>query len=122
MKYYLCEHCGNIIEKIEDSGVPVICCGQPMTLLLPGTTDASAEKHVPVIKIDGSKVTVLIGAAEHPMIPEHYIQWIALETKKGMQRVALKPSDAPRAEFMMLDGDEVVAAYAYCNLHRLWKA
>lgn len=86
MKFYICNHCGNIIAYVKSSGVPVVCCGEKMQELVPNTTDAAVEKHVPVIQIDGSKVTVTVGSAEHPMIPEHYIQWIALATRQGNQR------------------------------------
>lgn len=122
MKFYVCEHCGNIITYAKDAGVPVMCCGQKMVELVPGTTDAAVEKHVPVIKAEGQKVVVEVGGVAHPMIAEHYIEWIVLETEKGYQKVDLKPEEAPRAEFALVEGDKVVAAYAYCNLHGLWKA
>ena len=122
MKFYVCEHCGNIITYAKDAGVPVMCCGQKMVELVPGTTDAAVEKHVPVIKAEGQKVVVEVGGVAHPMIAEHYIGWIVLETEKGCQKVDLKPEEAPRAEFALVEGDKVVAAYAYCNLHGLWKA
>lgn len=121
-KFFICEHCGNIIAMVEDKGVPIMCCGQKMNELIPGTTDAAVEKHVPVIHVDGDKITVSVGAVEHPMTDAHYIQWISLETKQGDQRKILTPQDKPHAEFALCDGDEVVAAYAYCNLHSLWKA
>ena len=122
MKFYVCEHCGIIITYAKDAGVPVMCCGQKMVELVPGTTDAAVEKHVPVIKAEGQKVVVEVGGVAHPMIAEHYIEWIVLETEKGCQKVDLKPEEAPRAEFALVEGDKVVAAYAYCNLHGLWKA
>lgn len=122
MKFYVCEHCGNIITYVKEAGVPVMCCGQKMSELVPGTSDGAAEKHVPVITKDGQKVTVAVGSVEHPMLDAHYIEWIILETKKGMQKVNLQPGEAPKAEFILTDGDEVVAAYEYCNLHGLWKA
>ena len=122
MKFYVCEHCGNIITYAKDAGVPVMCCGQKMVELVPGTTDAAVEKHVPVIKPEGQKVVVEVGGVAHPMVAEHYIEWIVLETEKGYQKVDLKPEEAPRAEFALVEGDKVVAAYAYCNLHGLWKA
>ncbi len=122
MKFYVCEHCGNIITYAKDAGVPVMCCGQKMVELVPGTTDAAVEKHVPVIKAEGQKVVVEVGGVAHPMIAEHYIEWIVLETEKGYQKVDLKPEEAPKAEFALVEGDKVVAAYAYCNLHGLWKA
>lgn len=120
MKYYKCEICGNIIEFRKESGVAVNCCGQDMEELVPGISDGASEKHVPVITVDGPKVTVAVGAVEHPSTPQHYIQWITLETKKGAQRVDLAPGDVPTAEFMLTEGDEVIAAYEYCNLHELW--
>ena len=80
-KFLRCEHCGNIIAMVKDTGVPVMCCGQKMTELVPGTTDASLEKHVPDYKVEGNKVIVKIGSVEHPMLPEHYIEWVSLQTK-----------------------------------------
>jgi superoxide reductase len=122
MKFYRCTHCGNIIAYLKNSGVKVICCGEKMSELVPNTIDASKEKHVPVITSDGCKVTVHIGSADHPMAEDHYIEWICLQTKQGNQRKSLKPGDAPEACFTICCGDEVEAAYAYCNKHGLWKA
>lgn len=122
MKFYICKHCGNIVEMIEDAGVPVSCCGQSMTELVPGTSDGAAEKHVPVVAVDGNKVTVTVGEVEHPMLDAHYIVWIAIETSKGAQRKMLQPSEAPKAEFLLAEGETLVATYAYCNLHGLWRA
>ena len=99
-----------------------MCCGQKMTEIVPCSTDASVEKHVPVYEVKDGKVLVTVGSAEHPMLPEHYIEWIALQTKAGNQRKALKPGDEPKACFPICDGDEVDAVYAYCNLHGLWKS
>ena len=89
MKYYVCNHCGNIIEFAKNNGVPVMCCGEKMSELVPGTSDGAAEKHVPVVKIDKNHVTVEIGSVEHPMVEEHYIEWIAIETKKAVRRLSL---------------------------------
>ncbi|MBE6142646.1 MAG: desulfoferrodoxin Dfx [Erysipelotrichaceae bacterium] len=122
MKYYICETCGNIIEKINDSGVPVVCCGKPMKELIAGTVDASREKHIPVYSVEGNKVSVVVGSVEHPMVDVHYIQWIVLKTNKGIQRKHLSPNEAPRAEFTLLEGEVVEEVYEYCNLHGLWKA
>ena len=122
MKFYRCDHCGNIVTFVKSAGVPVMCCGQKMTELVPGTTDASLEKHVPAVEVKGGKVYVQVGAVEHPMLPEHYIQWIALETNLGSQIRYLQPGQAPKAEFALADGEELVAVYEYCNLHGLWKA
>ena len=122
MKFYICEHCGNIIAKVKDAGVPVVCCGQKMKEIVPGTTDASVEKHVPVWEVKDNRVTVTVGAAEHPMLPAHYIEWIAVQTTAGNQRKALAPGQPPKAVVALLEGEQVVAVYAYCNLHGLWKA
>ena len=122
MKYYICETCGNIIEKINDSGVPVVCCGKPMKELIAGTVDASKEKHIPVYSVEGNKVSVVVGSVEHPMVDVHYIQWIVLKTNKGIQRKHLSPNEAPKAEFTLLEGEVVEEVYEYCNLHGLWKA
>ena len=122
MKFYICEHCGNMVAMVKDSGVPIMCCGQRMTEIVPGTTDAAVEKHVPVWEVRDNKVLVTVGAAEHPMLPEHYIEWIAVHTRQGNQRKTLQPGEAPRACFALCEGDEVLAVYAYCNLHSLWKA
>ena len=121
-KFYICEHCGKIVAVVKESGVPVTCCGQKMKELIPGTTEAAAEKHIPVCTVENNKVTVTVGEVMHPMLPEHYIEWISLETKQGNQRKVLKSGDKPQACFAICDGDEVIAAYAYCNLHSLWKA
>ena len=121
MKFYACEHCGNIIEYIKDVGVPVVCCGKKMTELIPGTSDGAPEKHVPLVTVNGDKVLVEVGSVEHPMVEEHYIQWIAIETTRGSQRVKLDYTDKPRAEFKLAEGETLVAAYEYCNLHGLWK-
>lgn len=121
MKFYRCEHCGNIVTFVENKGVPVMCCGQKMTELEPGTTDAAQEKHVPVVEKNGDKVKVTVGSVEHPMTEEHLIQWVCLETKNGSQIKYLKAGEKPEAEFSLND-DELVAVYEYCNLHGLWKA
>ena len=119
-KFFICEHCGNIIGVIHDAGVPMMCCGQKMTQLVPGTVEASVEKHLPVVKVDGDKVMVEIGSAPHPMAEEHSILWVYLQTDKGGQRKNLAVGEAPRAEFALAD-EKPVAVYAYCNLHGLWK-
>lgn len=121
-KFYICEKCGNIVAAVKESGVPIMCCGQKMTQIVPGTTEASVEKHIPVYQVEGNKVLVTVGAAAHPMLPEHYIEWISLQTKNGNQRKVLKPGDEPAVCFAICDDDEVEAVYAYCNLHSLWKA
>lgn len=121
MKFYRCEVCGQIIAIVKKTGVPVMCCGKQMTEIIPGTADAAAEKHVPVFEVKDNKVTVCVGEVAHPMVPEHYIEWIAIQTKYGNQRKSLNPGDEPKACFCICEGDEVEAVYAYCNLHSLWK-
>ncbi|MCR5419159.1 MAG: desulfoferrodoxin [Lachnospiraceae bacterium] len=122
MKFYRCNHCGNVIVKMEDKGVPVSCCGELMQEMVAGESDGAMEKHVPVIERDGAKVKVTVGSVEHPMLEEHSIRFIVIETKNGFAKKDLNPGDAPVAEFVLSDGDELVAAYEYCNLHGLWKA
>ena len=120
-KFFRCKKCGNLVGLIQNAGVPLVCCGEPMEELVPNTTDASAEKHVPVVTASGDKITVKIGSAPHPMIKEHLIKWIYLQTKLGGQRKALWDGQAPEVTFSLVN-DEAVAAFAYCNLHGLWKA
>ena len=121
-RFYKCNHCGQIIVKVKDVNVPVICCGEAMEEIIPGSVDASLEKHVPVYEVRGNIVNVTVGSTLHPMTEPHYIEWILLQTKNGNQIVTLKPTDEPKASFALVDNDEVVAVYAYCNLHGLWKA
>ena len=122
MKFYRCARCGQIVAIVKKTGAPVMCCGAPMEEIIPSSTDASVEKHVPVVEVEGCKVKVTVGEAAHPMLPEHYIEWVSLQTKAGNQRKALKPGDEPQVCFAICEGDEVEAVYAYCNLHGLWKA
>lgn len=121
MKFYKCKHCGKIIMLLKDTAVPTICCGEEMIELKPGTSDGAHEKHVPQFTVEGNKITVNVGEVEHPMADVHYIEWIMVQTKKGCQKKDLKPGDKPSTIFAMTDDDELVAVYAYCNLHGLWK-
>ena len=120
-KFYICEHCGNLVGMINDSGVRMVCCGQKMTKLEAGVVEASHEKHIPVAEVNGNTVTVTVGSVEHPMAEEHSILWVYLETDKGGQRKCLEVGAAPRVQFALADGEKPIAAYAYCNLHGLWK-
>ena len=118
-KFYKCNHCGNVIMKVVDKGVPVECCGEKMEELVANTVDASAEKHVPVVtRLDEKKIKVEVGSVAHPMLPEHHISFIYVETKSGGVRVDL--NDQPEAVINVGD-EQVVAVYEYCNLHGLWK-
>lgn len=122
MKFYICNHCKNIIGKIQDKGVPVVCCGEKMAELVPNTTEAATEKHIPVTSVEGNLITVQIGSTLHPMTEEHLIQWVYLETEEGGQRKSLKAGDKPEVVFALSPRDKAKAVYAYCNLHGLWKA
>ncbi|MGN1343627.1 MAG: desulfoferrodoxin family protein [Traorella sp.] len=121
VKFFRCNHCGNIVEKVIDAGVPVVCCGEPMKELVPNTSDGANEKHVPVVHVDGKDVVVRIGEVDHPMVPAHYIQWIYVLTNLGGMRKDLTSDMAPTASFRLSDNEEVIAVYEYCNLHGLWK-
>ncbi|MFA6675709.1 MAG: desulfoferrodoxin family protein [Bacilli bacterium] len=120
-RFFRCEKCGNIVAIVHASGAPIICCGEPMKELIPNTHEGAGEKHLPVIEVKGREVIVKVGAIPHPMTEEHYIQWVSIETKLGNQRKALAPGDKPEVCFSLCEGDEVLAAYAYCNIHGLWK-
>lgn len=122
LKFLKCEPCGKIVVQMNERPCPTMCCDEAMKEIIPNTVDAAKEKHVPVFKIDGTKVFVDVGEVLHPMTEEHFIEWILLETKNGNQRHVLKAGDNPHAEFAILPNDEVLAVYAYCNLHGLWKA
>ncbi len=121
-KYFICKQCGNIVDMVRDKGVPIMCCGKEMAELVPNTTDAAGEKHVPVYQVRDNTVHVAVGATGHPMLEEHSIEWVSIQTKAGMQRKPLKPGEPPEACFALCKGDEVEGVYAYCNLHGLWKA
>ena len=120
MKFMRCPICGKIVAVVNDTAVPLICCGKPMDELKANTTDAATEKHVPVVTCEENTVTVCVGSVEHPMLEEHFIQWIALETNLGTQMKYLTPGSKPCAQFVLQAGEEVVNCYEYCNLHGLW--
>ena len=118
-KFFKCRHCGNVIEKVVDKGVPVVCCGERMEELIPNTVEASGEKHVPVVTlVDEKTIKVEVGSIAHPMLPEHHIAFVYIETERGGIRVNL--TDKPEAVIYLGD-EKPVAVYEYCNLHGLWK-
>ena len=119
--FFTCKHCGNIIAMIRDSGVPIQCCGENMEKIIPGTIEASEEKHIPVYKREDDTVIVSVGSVEHPMEPEHYIEWVCIESDDGFSYKQLKPNTPPKANFLLHKGDNIKAVYAFCNQHSLWK-
>ncbi len=119
--FYICPVCGNLVEVIHSSRVPMVCCGSPMKVLTANTKEAATEKHIPVFTLDGTTLTVNVGSIAHPMTPEHYIEWIYVNTSKGAMRQSLTPSDEPCATFSLMPDTKILEVYAYCNLHGLWK-
>lgn len=119
VKFYKCRHCGNVIEKLVDSTVPVVCCGEKMEELVPNTVEASGEKHIPVVtRLDDCRIKIEVGSVPHPMLPEHHIAFVYVENENGGIRVDL--TEKPEAEVCICMG-KPVAVYEYCNLHGLWK-
>lgn len=122
-KFYKCNICGNVATKLTDSGVKMVCCSETMTELVPNSDDTAAlEKHVPVVHQTGMVVEVKVGSVDHPMIPEHFIQWIYLVTNKNSYFRRLTPGEAPVAKFSLSVDERTIKAYEYCNLHGLWVA
>jgi superoxide reductase len=116
---YRCELCGNIIEKVNDGGGPLVCCGQPMTAVTENTTEAATEKHIPVVEAVSGGYKVTVGSVNHPMEETHYIEWIEIMTDDDrVYRKMLTPNEEPVAEFQVQSQN--VRARAYCNLHGLW--
>lgn len=120
-RFFICNHCKNLVGMIKDAGVSMVCCGEKMQELVANTTEAATEKHIPVVTAEGNTVTVDIGSIAHPMLEEHHIAWVYLQTEKGGQRKALSIGEKPQVIFALFD-DQPIAAFAYCNLHGLWKA
>lgn len=120
-QFFKCKKCGKILEVVNKGCPVVVCCGEEMTELKANTNDGATEKHVPVIEQNGDKVTVKVGSVVHPMEVDHYIQWIEIETDKGIQRKFLNPGEEPKATFT-LSGEKLLAAYEFCNKHGLWKS
>lgn len=119
LEVYKCNHCGNIVEILNGFKPMIVCCGENMVLMQENTVDASREKHVPVVEMQPDGIKVKVGSAPHPMIPEHYIEWIQLLTDDRECRANLKPGQEPEAFFPVKP--EKFTVRAYCNLHGLWK-
>ena len=124
MKHFVCKHCGNLVATVNYSGRRIGCCGMDMKELVPNAEEFSREKHTPHIEKKGGVVTVSVGNPEnrHPMLPEHAVGWICLVTTIGSQRKILRPDGKAEATFYLSEGEEVIKAFAYCNLHGLWVA
>ena len=120
LKLYYCAHCGNVVYKVVDRGVPVVCCGEKMIEVNPNTTDAAVEKHVPVIEVNGHAATISVGSVTHPMQAEHYIPFIAAVNGNKVTFAQLQPGEEPKAVVPYEGGK--IEAYEYCNLHGFWKA
>lgn len=120
---FVCKHCGKIIELMPGAhGCPTMCCGEKMEPLVANTVEAAHEKHIPVIVKDGNEVTVSVGSVAHPMTEAHHIAYIILVTNKEVRRHEFAYTDNPVYTFTLGEDEEVVEAYAYCNLHGLWSA
>ena len=119
-RFFMCKHCGNVVGFVIDKGVPIVCCGEKMTEIVPNTVEASVEKHLPVVTVTGDSINVQVGSAPHPMVDAHFIEFIYVETEQGGQCKNLKPGMEPQLGFVF-EKDKPVAVYAYCNLHGLWK-
>ena len=119
MKFYICNHCGNIITKLTDSNVPVSCCGENMEELIPGTKEGATEKHKPVIVERDGKKYATVGSVEHPMTEDHYIEWIVVDYGDHYRVHHLRPGEEPTVK--ICNHCEPKDIFAYCNLHGLWK-
>ena len=122
MKFLKCKGCGKIVLEIKGSSCPTKCCGEPMEEMIPGMTEGAGEKHIPDCDLDGNTLRVQVGSVLHPMLEEHHIEWVAVQTKEGFQLKELQPGKEPKADFILTEDDEVEAVYENCNLHGFWKA
>ena len=120
-RFYICPHCRNIAEMVYDTDIPLCCCGDRMSELLPGTVEASTEKHIPEVKVMDGRVEVNVGSVDHPMVEVHWIEWVQVVTDQGSYRKYLNPGQAPKVSFLLHSDEKPLEVYAYCNLHGLWK-
>lgn len=119
-KFHKCEICGKIVQVETDGAGVVMCCGKPMQEMVANNTEAAVEKHIPEVSVNNNNISVVVGSVLHPATVEHHIDWIWLDSEKGGQFRYLDPTEEPRAEFVLAEGDKAKAVYAYCNLHGLW--
>ena len=122
VKFYKCMKCGSVVAKLNPIGCDPSCCGETMQELKAGVTDAATEKHVPVVAEKDGKVYVQVGEVAHPMLENHFIEWVYLLTDKGGYFHFLKPGGEPKTVFALLEDEVPLEVYEYCNLHGLWKA
>lgn len=120
LAFFKCENCGNVIVKLVESGVNLYCCGREMVELNANSTEASQEKHIPVVKVEGNIVKVSVGSVLHPMSDEHFINFVVLETSNGYKIANLTPQSTPEVTFALNGNEKPINVYEYCNLHGLW--
>lgn len=119
---YYCKHCKNMVEIVSVGAEALVCCGEPMMKITPNTTEATQEKHIPVIIAETeNSITVNVGSVDHPMLDEHHIVFIEVETKDMVIRKELKPGMKPQAEFPVKRAD-VIEIREFCNIHMVWSA
>lgn len=124
MNFFECKSCKTLVYLLEKGGCTPSCCGEEMkeAAIHTSSEQTGSEKHVPIVHEENGKVYVKVGEVPHPMLENHYIDWIFLVTDKGTQRKNLHPNVAPEALFQIGEDEIVIAVYAHCNLHGLWKA
>ncbi len=119
-KFYYCPICKNFFGVIHDSNVTPICCGKPMQVIEANSTEAAVEKHIPVVEIKDGVCHVVVGSVLHPMVEEHWIDWVMVATTLGRHRLVLRPGQEPKVDLKLAEKEEVLRVYAHCNLHGLW--
>lgn len=120
LKFFKCKVCGNVVVKLVDKNVPVVCCGEVMDEILPNTTEAATEKHLPVVNVKNGVINVRVGEVMHPMEDAHYINFCVIETQDNYVIFSLNPGQTPEVSYN-LNNQKPIAVYEYCNLHGLWK-
>lgn len=120
LRFFKCNHCGNVVIKLVDKNVSIFCCNEKMEEIFANTTEAATEKHLPVVSLKDGLVSVKVGEVSHPMQEEHYINFVVVETEKGYIIETLSPNELPETT-VYVGNKKVVAVYEYCNLHGLWK-
>lgn len=120
MGIYKCKICGNVIEVFSEGKGELVCCGQPMTLMDEKNKEGVGEKHLPVVEETKNGILVKVGSVEHPMTPEHWIQFIEVITNDGLVlRKDLTYKDKPQAEFNVIKNN-IASIREFCNVHGLW--